>query len=206
MGQTRGRARAHTTAICVSQDSAAQSASAGVKVNLCQGGQGVHSSCGEVRSCGTMRCWLCLLPVLLLAIASGQDSRDRIRRPQLRVRPEQEESEVEETGEAGEKAGRQLSRDRDRTRSRIRRPQRRRPVETQESEFGGELVQQEELPAERPRFVPSRGGLASFDRDPDRFKPDTAQSSNSINSISTSTGDSQYKGLFRHPVLAGGYG
>ena len=37
-GTDGGRARAHTTAICVSQDSAAQSASAGVKVNLCQGG------------------------------------------------------------------------------------------------------------------------------------------------------------------------
>ena len=171
---------------------------------MCQGGVCILA---VVRcAAATMRCWLCLLPLLLLAIASGQDSRDKIRRPRLRVRPEQEESEVEETGEAGEKAGRQLSRDRDRTRSRIRRPQRRRPVETQESEFGGELVQQEELPAERPRFVPSRGGLASFDRDPDRFKPDKAQSSNSINSISTSTGDSQYKGLFRRPVLAGGYG
>ena len=138
---------------------------------------------------------ICLL--VTGTILSG-DQRSRIRRPQLRVRPD--------TGPARdtqpdtlEKQARQLSRER----SRIRRPQRRqRPVEnsfadedddTTLSRFAGSRGRPDPEEDERPRFVPSS------DRDPDRFSRNRGGSSssssfsNSISSASSASKDSDYK-------------
>ena len=141
-----------------------------------------------------------------LVLAAAQDTRSRIRRPVLRVRPDTGPARAADTAAAAleaaedEKQSRQLSRER----SRIRRPQRRKPVEdsfgssedTIGSRFSGSRGRQEEE-EERPRFVPSNGGAKNFDRDPDRFSRTRAASSssfssNSINSVSPAA-SSDYK-------------
>lgn len=142
-----------------------------------------------------------------LVLAAAQDTRSRIRRPVLRVRPDTGPARAADTAAAAleaaedEKQSRQLSRER----SRIRRPQRRKPVEdsfgssedTIGSRFSGSRGRQEEEEEERPRFVPSNGGAKNFDRDPDRFSRTRAASSssfssNSINSVSPAA-SSDYK-------------
>eukprot|EP00090_Calanus_glacialis_P000625 TRINITY_DN1040_c0_g1_i1.p1 TRINITY_DN1040_c0_g1~~TRINITY_DN1040_c0_g1_i1.p1 ORF type:complete len:1056 (-),score=204.14 TRINITY_DN1040_c0_g1_i1:2491-5658(-) len=141
----------------------------------------------------------------------GQETRSRIRRPRLRVRPDPDERDTpnrnnDDSDEESEKEARQLSRDssRNQERSRIRRPSRRRPAEEDpfeddfdtgsvSSRFSPSRDRFEDDETEKPRFTPSRGGLSSFDRDPDRFSTSSSSSSNSINSISSSPKDSQYK-------------
>jgi len=155
-----------------------------------------------------------LLSYVVVAIlsltAAAQETRSRIRRPRLRVRPEQ--GEIRVTSEArDDKEARQLERPRERTR--IRRPSiRRRPVEDDDvfvvepevspSRFSSsrDRLEEDEVEVERPRFTPSRGGLNSFNRDPDRFKSSSRSSSrsgssSSRNSIASSTPikDSKYK-------------
>ena len=152
--------------------------------------------------------------LLLLALATGllvaQEERSRIRRPRLRVRPDEgRRQEVEQEQEQGSeeelnslvKEARQL-RDRDKSRSRIRRPSRpqSRPDTSDDRDFedsfpsrfspGGGRQREDET--ERPRFVPSRGS-SSIDRDPDRFRANPSSSSNSINSISPSSRNGGYK-------------
>ena len=143
--------------------------------------------------------------LLLLALATGllvaQEERSRIRRPRLRVRPDEGRRQVEQEQEAEEeldslvKEARQL-RDRDKSRSRIRRPSRpqSRP-DSDDRDFEDSFPsrfspggRQREDETERPRFVPSRGS-SSIDRDPDRFRANPSSSSNSINSISSSRND-----------------
>ena len=110
-----------------------------------------------------------LLPavLLLLALVSSQEVRSRIRRPRLRVRPDQGELSGSEDVEDA-KEGRQLDRTRERTK--LRRPSlRRRPAEDDDV-F---VVESETAPRfspssdreERPRFTPSRGGINNFDRE-----------------------------------------
>ena len=147
-----------------------------------------------------------LLAVLAIGSILTQESRSRIRRPVLRVRPDVgvDETDNEPLNESSDKNGRQLSRER----SRIRRPQRRKPVEdsfdsfdddTTLSRFSGSRTRPEDEDVEeRPRFVPSNGGAKNFDRDPDRFSRTRASSSssfsNSINPVSPSISkDSDYK-------------
>ena len=158
----------------------------------------------------------------------SQETRSRIRRPQLRVRPDNGETaaaapppdEDDEKGgggvgsgrggggERGGPEGRQLD-DGGRTkeRSRLRRPSIRRrpeedvfvvtPSEEEDEDFpprfspggrGGGGGLENELETERPsssssRFTPSRGGLASFDRDADRFRSDSNSRSSYSNSV-----------------------
>jgi len=139
---------------------------------------------------------LLLLGLVIGGVVLGQDTRSRIRRPRLRVRPDERPLDRDEADEEPVKEARQLSRDRarDRERTRIRRPTRRRPVEEDEpfpSRFSPnqESFEEEEdrfEETEKPRFTPSRGGLSNFNRDPDRFKTSSVgPSSNSINSISS---------------------
>jgi len=131
---------------------------------------------------------LMVLAVLIPVIIS-QESRSKIRRPRLRVRPDNPPPERDtESLEDIEKEARQLSRDRsrqDRERTRIRRPQRRRPPSQDTDDrfslssesFEDDIVEEKE----RPRFTPSRGGLNTFNRDPNRFKTSSVtSSSNSI--------------------------
>ena len=186
------------------------------------------------------------LLVVALVVASttvlSQETRSRIRRPQLRVRPDNGETaaaapppdEDDEKGgggvgsgrggggERGGPEGRQLD-DGGRTkeRSRLRRPSIRRrpeedvfvvtPSEEEDEDFpprfspggrGGGGGLENELETERPsssssRFTPSRGGLASFDRDADRFRSDSnsrSSSKNSLNSGSSSKSSSSASG------------
>ena len=130
--------------------------------------------------------------LLLLALATGllvgQEERSRIRRPRLRVRPDEGRQQVEQQEEevGSLKEARQL-RDRDKSRSRIRRPSRPQSRPDSDTDFEDSFPsrfspggRQRDEETERPRFVPSRG-TSSFDRDPDRFRSNP--SSNSINSI-----------------------
>jgi len=135
--------------------------------------------------------------LLLLALATGllvgQEERSRIRRPRLRVRPDEGRQQVEEAEEEQDslKEARQL-RDRDKSRSRIRRPSRPQSRPDSDTDFEQDSFpsrfspggRQRDDETERPRFVPSRGS-SSFDRDPDRFRANPSSSSNSINSISS---------------------
>jgi len=144
--------------------------------------------------------------LLLLALAAGlvlaQEERSRIRRPRLRVRPDIRPSEDRQKIEDSEddKEARQLSRDK--SRSRIRRPSL--PKTRPESDFDSEPSfpsrfspgfrqeeEEEEIELVRPKFTPSR--TSSINRDPNRFRSDSAPSSNSINSISPSAKAGGYK-------------
>merc|ERR1712038_1123070 len=132
--------------------------------------------------------------LLLLALATGllvaQEERSRIRRPRLRVRPDEGRVEQEAEEELDSlKEARQL-RDRDKSRSRIRRPSRPQSRPDSDTDFEDSFPsrfspgRQRDDETERPRFVPSRGSN-TFDRDPDRFRASPGSSSNSINSISS---------------------
>ena len=149
--------------------------------------------------------------VVVAMVASAvlsEDTRSRIRRPRLRVRPEAGEVRPEQVEEEEDvspaKEARQL--DRNQERSRIRRPsRRRRPEDNGESVF---VVEAEESltprfspnrnsvdssveeKTERSRFVPSKG-LSSFNRDPDRFKPKRKGSGS--RGSSTPLDDSKFK-------------
>merc|ERR1719208_251058 len=139
-----------------------------------------------------------ILRIILITLVTGhilsQDSRSRIRRPVLRVRPDTGPDTVSSVDDDDSKQARQLSRER----SRIRRPQRRKPVEnsfadddddTTLSRFAGSRGRPDpDEEEERPRFVPSNGGAKNFDRDPDRFSRNRGGSSSSSsfsNSISS---------------------
>lgn len=139
-----------------------------------------------------------LLLVCSVVTTWSQDSRSRIRRPQLRVRPDREPEAVGEADD--QKEARQLNRER----SRIRRPQRRKPVEDsfdtdddiEVSRFSGSRTRPEDeddFSFERPRFVPSNGGAKNVDRDPGRFTRPRGGTSNSISSSSAISKDSDYK-------------
>ena len=145
-----------------------------------------------------------ILRIILITLVTGhilsQDSRSRIRRPVLRVRPDTGPDTVSSVDDDDSKEARQLSRER----SRIRRPQRRKTVEDDDdddlssSRFSGSRTRPEEEESlfERPRFVPSNGGAKNVDRDPDRFNRNRGSSSSFTNSISSSSAintDSDYK-------------
>jgi len=132
-----------------------------------------------------------LLLTLAISFVAAQEERSRIRRPRLRVRPDEGRVEQEADEELDSlKEARQL-RDRDKSRSRIRRPSRPQSRPDSETDFEDSFPsrfspgRQRDDETERPRFVPSRG-KNSFDRDPNRFSASPSSSSNSINSISSS--------------------
>lgn len=134
---------------------------------------------------------LLLLTLATISFVAAQEERSRIRRPRLRVRPDEGRVEQEADEELDSlKEARQL-RDRDKSRSRIRRPSRPQSRPDSETDFEDSFPsrfspgRQRDDETERPRFVPSRG-KNSFDRDPNRFSASPSSSSNSINSISSS--------------------
>jgi chitinase len=166
------------------------------------------------------------LMVVLLASSSVlcQETRSRIRRPRLRVRPDNGEAAAaptsdpppdEEDADGG--GGRERhpeARQLDgpgKERTRLRRPSiRRRPEEDvfvvtpqeeeDESDFPprfspGRFDNDVSTETERPRFTPSRGGLANFDRDAVRSSSSSGKSKNSLSSSGSAPGgkDSNYK-------------
>lgn len=145
-----------------------------------------------------------VVAVIVGSVLGEEPTRSRIRRPRLRVRPDQGEITVS-TSNNEDKEGRQLERNRER--QRIRRPNIRHRPEVEENSLT--IVEPEEEEDNPPRFspgrqrfeeetesskfVPSRGGLSSFDRSPNRFR--SSSKSEAVNSISSSASikNSKYK-------------